>query len=131
MKKDIDIPEVKSVYVAAVLEENKEFRSRDWNAYIINDKNIPLEMILIVARGYDKADSTSTMRHSIKVLPSKSYAKIEFLQDEILRLNNEFLITYFEDNKMYEKRFIFKKNSIKESGLKEIPVMNIKGILSE
>lgn len=131
MKKDIEIPLVSGVFVAAVLEENKEFQSRDWNAYIINSKNVPLEMILIVARGYDQKETTSTMRHSIKVLPAKSFAKIEYMQDEVLRLNNEFLITFFEENKMFEKKFVFRKNTVKESLAEEIPVMPQKGILAE
>lgn len=131
MKKDISIPEVEEVYVAAVREENKEFRSMDWNAYIINNKDVPLEMVLIIARGYDSKNATSTMRHSIKVLPARSYAKIELMQDDILKLKNEFLVTFFDGNKMYEKNFSFSKNSIKESAVKALPVMQEKGILAQ
>lgn len=131
MKKDIEIPQVTGVFVAAVREINEEFRSLDWNAYLINDKNVPLEMVLIVTRGYEGKESTSTMRHTIKVLPAKSYAKIEFMQDEVLRLSNEFLVTFFEGNQMYEKRFFFPKNTIKETAQKEIAVLNKKGILAQ
>lgn len=130
MKKDIEIPLGKGVFVAAVLEENNDFQTRDWNAYIINSNSFPLEMVLIVTRGYDKKESTSTMRHTIKLLPAKSFAKIEFLEDQVLRLNNEFLITYFEENKMIEKKFVFKKNSIKESALSEIPLIPKMGLLA-
>ncbi len=130
MKKDIEVPVGKGVFVAAVLEENKDFQTRDWNAYIVNSNNFPLEMVLIVTRGYDKKDATSTMRHTIKLLPARSFAKIEFLEDQVLRLNNEFLITYFEVNKMFEKKFIFKKNSVRESAVTDVPFMPIKGILA-
>ncbi|QED38539.1 hypothetical protein FK178_12790 [Antarcticibacterium arcticum] len=130
MKKDIEIPPVTGVFIAAVREENKEFRSMDWNAYLINDKNVPLEMVLIVTRGYDEKDSTSTMRHTIKVLPAKSFAKIEFMEDSVLRLNNEFLVTFFEGNTMFEKKFLFPGNSIKATALTNIPVINKKGILA-
>lgn len=131
MKKDIIIPEVEEVYVAAVREKNEEFQSLDWNAYIINNKTVPLEMVLIVARGYDAKDTTSTMRHSIKILPARSFAKIEFLQEEVLRLNNEFLVSFFENNKMYEQKFIFKSNTIRENLTVELPVMPGKGILAQ
>lgn len=131
MKKDIEIPQVKGVYVAAVRVENKAFRSQDWNAYLINDKNEPIEMVLIIARGYDDKDNTSTMRHSIKILPAKSYAKIEFMQDEVLRLNNEFLVTFFIDNRMYEKKFTFNKNTVKEGAAVKLPVIPEKGILAK
>lgn len=103
----------------------------DWNTYLINEKDVPIEMVLIVARGHDSKDKTSTMRHSIKILPARSFAKIEFLQDEILRLNNEFAVTFFEGNRMYERKFVFKKNSIKESAAVPLPVMPVKGVLAK
>src|SRR5690606_16396103 len=116
------------IFIAAVLEENKEFRSQDWNAYIINSKPVPLEMVLIVSRGFDNKRATATMRHTIKILPARSYAKIEYLQDQVLELNNEFMVSFFEGNKMYEKTFLFEKHSVKASSMIEIPVMDQKGI---
>lgn len=117
--------------MAAVREKNEEFKSLDWNAYIINDKNEAVEMVLIVSKGYNNKKTTSTMRHSMKVLPAKSFAKIEFLQDEVLQLENEFSVTYFGGGKMYEKTFSFSKNSIKEKNAKELPVIKQKGILAK
>lgn len=131
MKKDIEIPESSGIHVAAVREKNEEFKSLDWNAYIINDKNEAVEMVLIVSKGYNNKKATSTMRHSMKVLPAKSFAKIEFLQDEVLQLENEFSVTYFGGGKMYEKTFSFSKNSIKEKNAEELPVIKQKGILAK
>lgn len=130
MRKDIDIPKVEGVYIAAVLEDNPEFKSRDWNAYIINTKHVPLEMILIVSRGYDSNRSTATMRHTIKVLPAMSYARIEYMQDEVLNLNNEFLVTFFGGSGMFEKTYVFHKQTVKESAIVEIPILPVKGILA-
>ena len=129
MKKDIDIPEVKDVYVAVVNEYNDIYKTQDWNAYIINDKDVALEMILIVTRGYDENRGTSTMRHKLEKLPPKSYAKIELVQDEVLELNNEFIVTYFEDNKMHEKTFLFRRNTINKNALRPIPLMEVRGVL--
>lgn len=129
MKKDIEIPEVKGVFVAAVYEKNEEFQSMDWNAYLINDRETPLETVLIVTKGYDEKDVTSTMRHSIKVLPPRSFAKVEFLQDEVLKLNNEFSVSFFSEGKMYHKKYVFRKNTINEKALQGIPVMTKKGVL--
>ena len=130
MKKDIEIPKVVDVYIAAVREKHAEYQTMDWNAYIINDRDVPLEMVLLVTRGYDEQDTTSTMRHSIKVLPAKSFAKIEFLQDNVLKLNNEFAVTFFADGKMYERTYVFEKNTIAEEDVIELPVMIQKGILA-
>jgi hypothetical protein len=129
LKKDIEIPESKGVYLAVVREKNEEFQSMEWNAYLINDRDTSIEMVLIVAQGFDKEESTSIMRHSIKMLSAKSFAKIEFLQDEVLRLNNQFSVTYFADDKMYEKTFLFPKDSINEAALKKVEIIKKQGIL--
>lgn len=129
MKKDITIPEVKDVYVAVVNEYNDIYKTHDWNAYIINDKDVALEMILIVTRGYDENRGTSTMRHKLEKLPPKSFAKIELVQDEVLELNNEFIITYFENNKMHDKTFLFRRNTINKNAFQQIPLMNVRGVL--
>ena len=131
MKKDIEIPQVKDVYVAAVKEFNEEFRADEWNIYLINDSDTDLEMVLIVSRGYDKKRETSVMRHKIEKLPSRNFAKIEFIQDEVLALNNEFRISYFLGSSMYDKKFTFGVNSIKDSALEEIPLIPKKGILAK
>ncbi|APG60699.1 hypothetical protein [Christiangramia salexigens] len=131
MKKDIKIPEVKDVYVAAVKEFNKEFQADEWNVYLINNGEKDLEMVLIVSKGFDKKRETSLMRHKLEKLPSKTFAKIEFVQDEVLELNNEFKVSYFMDSKMYDKKFSFKKHSIKETSLGEIPIIPLKGVLAE
>lgn len=130
MRKDIEIPEVKNVHVAAVYEQHPEYKTMDWNAYIINEQSIPLEIVLIVSSGHSDKQITPPMRHTIKVLPARSFAKIEFLQEKVLKLNNEFAVTFFADGKMYERTFKLDANSVKESALKNIPVMNAKGILA-
>jgi len=129
MKKDIEIPKVEGVYMAVVQEYNEIYKTDDWNAYIINDKNVDLEMVLIVSRGYDAERETSLMRHKLAKLPAKSFAKAEWLQEDVFALNNEFRVTFFEGGKMYDKKFIFRKNTINKNAFQEIPLMNTKGIL--
>lgn len=129
MKKDIDIPKVESVYMAVVNEYSEIYKTNDWNAYIINDKNIDLEMVLIVTKGYSETKETSTMRHKLDKLPAKSYAKIELMQEDVLQLNNEFKVTFFESNRMYDKTYLFRKNTINTKAFQNIPVMSVKGVL--
>ena len=131
MKKDIDIPEVSNVFMAVVKEYNNEFKCDDWNAYIINNKEVDLEMVLIVSKGYDEDNLTETavLRHKIDKLPAKSFAKVELLQDDVLKLSNFFNVTFFEGNKMFDKKYLFDKGSIKEGALRKIPLLNKRGIL--
>ena len=130
MKKDIEIPVVEGVYLVAVNEFNKDHRTHDWYAYLINENNYPLETVLIVSNGYDKKDKTSTMRHTLKVLGAKSFAKVEYLEPNVLKLNNEFSVSFFAEGKMLHRNFIFKKNSIAASNAKKVPLMKEEGILA-
>ncbi|WP_439153151.1 hypothetical protein [Winogradskyella sp.] len=129
MKKDIQIPEVKDVYVAVVQEEHLEYKTLDWNAYIINNSDDDLETVLIVSQGYSDSKMTPPMRHSIAKLPARSYAKIEFLQEKVLELNNSFKVTFFKDNQMFDKSYLFRKNTINEKALQSLPLMQLKGVL--
>ena len=129
MKKDIHIPEVKDVYIAVVQEYNETYKVLDWNAYIINNKSVCLDMVIIVTKGYSKDKITTTFRKKIDALPAKSFAKIEMIQEDVLSMNNVFNVSFFDDNKIYEKRFEFQKNTISESFLDDIPLMRLKGVL--
>jgi hypothetical protein len=129
MKKDIKIPEVKDVHIAVVQEEHAEYKTQDWNAYIINNSDADLDTVLIVSQGYNDKKMTPPMRHTIAMLPARSYAKIEYLQEQVLELNNSFKITFFEGNQMFDKTYLFRKNTINEKALQTLPLMQLKGVL--
>ena len=130
MKKDIEIPIVKDVYIALVHEWNDEFLSKEWNAYILNDGSTPIVLVFVVSKGYHGDLKTATMRHRMETLGAKSYEKIEFVQKEVLDLTNEFYVTYYLNDKLYEKRFIFQKGSITEQNLTQIPLLEREGVLA-
>lgn len=129
MKKDIEIPIAKDVHVAIIREWNDEFLSKEWNAYLINNRSDAIEMTIVVSKGFDGDKKTSTMRHGIGVVEPKSFKKIEFLQEEVLKLNNEFFVTFFAENKLFEKKSIFPKNTITEDSLTNIPIIEKDGVL--
>lgn len=129
MRKDIEILEVRDVFVAVVQEQHPEYKTNDWNAYIINNKDVDLDTVLIVSKGYSENKMTPVMRHSITLLPARSYAKIEYMQNDVLALNNEFKITFFEGNQILDKTYLFRKNTINVKALQTIPLMQLKGVL--
>jgi hypothetical protein len=129
LKKDNLIPKVKGISLAVVHEYNNTYNSYDWNAYIINERSIDLEMVIIVTKGYSETKKTATFRKKIDVLPAKSFAKIEMLLEDVLSINNRFNVSFFEGNTLYEKSFEFKKNTINEKALQQIPLINLKGVL--
>jgi len=129
MKKDIQIPKVEGVYIAVVNEYNDVYKTQDWNAYIINDKKIDLDIVIIVTSGYSEDKTTSVFRKKIDILPKKSYAKIELMQEELFTLNNTFKVSFFEGNQMFDKTYLFRKNTIHLKALQPLPLMDVKGVL--
>lgn len=129
MKKDIQIPEVSGVEMAIVLEHNEVHKTDDWNVYIINKKDIAIEMVVIVSQGFSETKTTSVFRKKIDLLPSNSIAKIELIQPELFALDNRFQVTFFEKNTLKDKTFTFKKDTIKESNLQIIQPFNKRGVI--
>jgi len=131
LKKDIQIPEVSGVEIAVVYEYNALYKTDDWNIYIINNKNVDLEMIVIVSQGFSETKTTSLLRKKLDTLPANSFAKVEFIQPELFVLNNRFQVSFFENNQLKDKTFLFEKNSIKEGGLRMISEIKKRGILAK
>jgi hypothetical protein len=131
MKKDIQVPEVTDVEMAVVYEYNDLYKTDDWNVYIINNKNVDLEMMVIVSQGFSETKTTSLIRKKLDKLPANSFAKIEFIQPALFKLNNRFQVTFFEGNKLYEKTYIFKENTIKEGALRMIKEIKKRGIIAK
>ena len=131
MKKDIQIPEVTDVEMAVVYEYNDLYKTDDWNVYIINNKNVDLEMMVIVSQGFSETKTTSLIRKKLDKLPANSFAKIEFIQPALFKLNNRFQVTFFEGNNLYEKTYIFKENTIKEGALRMIKEIKKRGIIAK
>jgi hypothetical protein len=131
MKKDIQIPEVTGLDIAVVYEYNDVYKTDDWNVYIVNKKDIDLEMVVIVTQGFSETKTTSLMRKKLDLLPANSYAKVEFIQPELFKLHNRFQVSFFEGNTLFDKTFFFEKNTIKEGALRMIPQLKKRGILAE
>lgn len=133
MKKDIIIPKVENVFLAAVQEWNDDFMDKVWNVYLINDSDFELENIIIVSKAYGKIEGemrkTSLLRHGFKSLPSVSALKIEMIENSVLALNNEFMVTYFIGNTLYDKKFTFRQNTINEHATEEVPHLWVNGVV--
>ncbi len=130
MKKDLNIPVVTDVDMAIVYEYNDLYKTDDWNVYIINKKEIDLELVVVVSQGFNDTKTTSLLRKKIEVLPKNSFAKVEFIQPELFKLHNRFQVSFFAENKLFDKTFVFEKDTIKEGRLRHIPALDKKGILA-
>ena len=133
MKKDIIIPEVENVFLAAVQEWSDDFMEKVWYAYLVNDSDFNLDSVMVVSKAFGTIDGemkkTSILRHAFVEVPSVSVVKVELIEKSLLALNNEFMVTFFIGNTLYDKKFIFKANSINESATEEVPILFVEGIM--
>ncbi|WP_353169647.1 hypothetical protein [Flavobacterium sp.] len=135
MKKDIIIPEVENVYVVAIKEWNEDFGENSWYAYLLNDTSEKLEMAMVVSNASgllnNEERKTGYFRHSFNEVAPKIAIKIELLENNVLQLNNHFMLTYFLNGKLYDKNFTFEANTIKDENNIEFHTINCKGVLSK
>ena len=133
MKKDIIIPEVENVFMAVVQEWSDEFMEKVWYAYLVNDSDFQLDGVMVVSKAFGTIDGemkkTSLLRHAFAEIPEVSVAKIELIEKTVLALNNEFMVTFFIGNTLYDKKFIFIANSIQESNQEEVPILFVDGVI--
>ncbi len=129
MKKDIPEHISQGVYLAIVPTED----STIWEAYLVNDRDVTIDNILINSKGFGEVDkqevSTSVLRHHILELKPKSFTKIENVTPEVFGLNNRFWVTYYIGRIIYDKKFLFTPYSIDKQHFTNIPVLGKKGVL--
>lgn len=127
MKGDILYPEVRDVSVAAILEDT------DWAVYLINQKDVPLEGVLVSSRGYGKIGEeeveTSVLRHFLDKVGPKSFVKIEPIMEDVFRLSNEYWLSFYIDGVIYDKKFIFLPETINPTFFSTVPIIGKKGVL--
>ncbi|WNM19603.1 hypothetical protein [Flavobacterium capsici] len=133
MKSDIKIPVVENVFLAAVQEWSDDFMEKVWYVYLINDSDFDLDSVMVVSKAFGTLDGemkqTSLLRHAFMQIPKVSAVKIEMIEKSVLRLNNEFMVTYFIGNTLYDKKFIFKAQSITPDYVEEVPILFVDGVI--
>jgi hypothetical protein len=133
MKKDITIPKVENVFLAAVQEWSDDFMEKVWYVYLINDSDFDLDSVMVVSKAFGtiagEMKKTSLLRHAFVKVPSVSVVKVEMIEKNVLALNNEFSVTYFIGNTLYDKKFIFRTNTINERATEEVPILFVNGVV--
>lgn len=131
MRKDIHIPKVEDVSMAVVKETSQA--DAEWGVYLINQKNVALENIIVSSKGYGVIDEeqikTSTLRHFFDSVEPNATQKVEKIMPEVFGLNNEYMLTFYIDGTIYDRKFIFVPDSIVEENLIPIPLVELPGIL--
>lgn len=132
MMKDIIIPEVKNVTLA-VARTQQPGESAEWKVYLINNNAFPIENTLVASKGYgEKAGEeqrTSVLRHFLETVPAESSVQIEPIDPAVFHLNNEYWVSYYVGRQIYDKRFVFVPDTIREENITFIKELNMEGVL--
>lgn len=134
MREELLGPKVEKVGVA-IIEQIDEEGNRIYYAYLLNLRDDIMEGIIITSTGYGENANTgekiktSTLRHSLEVLLPQEAAKIEPLMEDVFALSNEYWVSFWVNDIMYDKKFIFLPETITPDRMKPIPLLGEKGIL--
>jgi hypothetical protein len=104
-----------------------------WDVYLINQKNTPLNNLLVSSRGYGERDgepiSTTSLRYFFEHIPAQSAIKIEPIQSDLFELANEYWISFQLDGYLYDRKYVFVTGSIHEDYLVQVPILETRGVL--
>jgi hypothetical protein len=131
MIKDIVVPEVKNVTLA--IARTGENDAHEWRVYLINNNEFALENTLVASKGYGEKDgekqNTSILRHFLETVPAHSTALIEPIDPAVFHLNNEYWVSYYIGAQIYDKRFVFVPDAIREENISYIRELEMEGVL--
>jgi hypothetical protein len=132
MKKDIKIPPVKDVAIA-IVKDTDEADQTAWYVYLVNMKNKAITDVIINSKGYGTIDEqeikTSTLRHYFAEVKEQSFVKVETIMDSLFGLNNEFWVSFYIGKQIYDQKFVFLPETIKDENLTLIPIMDRRGVM--
>ncbi len=131
MKKDINFHPVTGVKLAIAKDviDGEDV----WSVYIINLNLIELNTVMITSKGYGLINGeerkTSVLRHMIEELGPQAVAKVEPIDPAVFVLNNEFWVSYYILDQIFDKKFIFTEGSMDPSHIRMIPELGLEGVL--
>ncbi len=130
MKSDIDFSPVKHVTITVI-----RIDIDNWEVFLLNRSAHTIDTILVTSKGYGSSDGqdqeTSMLRHSIPSLEPGEFARIEPISKEVFHLTNQYWLSYYVGNQIFDKKFIFVPDTIIEKNLTFIPELNAQGVLHD
>ena len=134
MKAELLGPKVENVGVAVIQSINED-NEKEYTVYLISLRDDIMEGIIVASTGYGENTTTgekiktSTLRHGIEVLLPNEIAKIEPIMPDVFGLSNEYWVSFWVEDVLYDKRFVFPAESLIEENFKYLEIFKRKGVL--
>ena len=132
MLKEIEFKKVEEMGIA-IIPDSVEDKNTTWTAYFLNMSEQELTGVIINSFGHGEINGvkkkTSTLRWFLGDVESDSFTKIEDISTDLVDFSNEFWVSFFIGNQIYDKKYDFVKGSICFENLTTLPYFFEKGIL--
>ena len=134
MKEGILGPKVEGVEVLILLDNEID---AEYNVYLWNRREVIIEGVIITSAGFGEHPSTgdkiktATLRHSLEVLLPNEVAKIEAIMPDVFGLYNEYWVSFWVDEVLHDKQFLFPTESIILSNFNHMEAFQKKGLLAQ
>ncbi len=125
------IPKVEGIELAVVLEND----TPEYAVYLHNAKEDIIEGIIITSVGYGENPTTgekiktATLRHSLEVMLPNEVAKIELIVPEVFGLYNEYWVSFWINEELFDKKFLFLPDAIHSEKLRMLDSFGKFGVL--
>lgn len=136
MLKDIPRTQVKDVAIGIVpldVAGNDDPEEALWKVYILNFKDEPITNVIVSSKGYGsyqgEAVKTSTLRQFLGTIEANSYVQVEAMQKKVAGLNNEYWVSFYIGNEIYDKKYVFLPEAMQEQFFTNIPLLNERGVM--
>ena len=96
-----------------------------------------MEGIIVASNGYGldpvtgEQITTSTLRKGIEVMMPGEAARIEPMMPDLFQLNNEFWVSFWVHETMFDKRFVFEAGTLNPEKFEFIAQLNARGVILE
>jgi hypothetical protein len=125
------IPKVEGIELAVLLEND----TPEYAVYLHNAKEDIIEGIIITSVGYGENPATgekiktATLRHSLEVMLPNEVAKIELIVSEVFGLYNEYWVSFWINEELFDKKFLFLPDAIHTDKLTMLDSFGKLGVL--
>lgn len=134
MREELLGPKVEGVAFAVVQQLNED-NEQVYYVYLMNLREDIMEGIIVTSQGYGnnvetgEKVRTSKLRHSLEILLPNEAAKIEPIMEDVFGLSNEYWVSFWVNDDLYDKKFVFVAESISEKNMKVLPIIGEKGVM--
>lgn len=134
MREELKGPKVENVSIALV-EIPLDNNEKEYMVYLLNLRDDIMEGIIVASTGYGEHPTkgeqvkTSTLRKGIELMLPNEAARIEPIMPELFDLTNEYWVSFWVNDVMYDKRFVFIPGSINEKEFKMIEQLGYRGVI--